>query len=538
MRLYSIWLSLLFAVISFAGALNVPGEEYLSIQQAINLATNGDTIVVAPGRYFENIDFLGKAITVRSSDPNDPDIVTITIIDGNCPEDINFASVVTFKNGETSASVIEGFTITGGTGSWLSVYWQFKGYLWNRCGGGVLCSNHSSPTIRKNIITKNLAGQGGGIYCYDHSNAIITDNTISDNNAIINHGIAHSDPCDHGDGGAIVGFQYCDLIIKNNIIQHNHADSYGGGIHLRQWSDGLIENNRITQNSSTLGAGIHITYTSSPQIFRNTIQHNICTGGGAGIYIYYYSDPLVEWNTITENEDWYTGGIGIYWSSEPIIRNNLICKNTGRGILCSGPGNILIVNNTISDNFKKYYGGGIQCAATVTGLIANNIIASSRGYGIYCYGSLPVIKFNDVWNNESGNYGGQISDLTGINGNISQNPLFAGTENYHILPESPCVNAGDSNAVNGEFDIDNEERVFNLRIDIGADELVTNIADFNLDGIVDFEDLLVYSENWLCPVDSLPADFINNNFINFADFTIFAKNWLWTGGWFLQDRPL
>ncbi|MFA5291401.1 MAG: right-handed parallel beta-helix repeat-containing protein [Phycisphaerae bacterium] len=523
MRIFLICFLLFFADACGAGVLYVPSADYPSIQEAISSSINGDTIIVAPGRYFENINFLGRAITVRSTDPNNPGIVATTIIDGNRPANINTASAVTFKSGETSASIIEGFTLTGGTGSWLQVYWEFKGNLWNRCGGAVLCSNHSSPTIRKNIITKNFAGQGGGIYCYDHSNAIITDNTISDNNAIIDHGFADPNPSDpnvydHGDGGAIVGFQYCNPIITNNIIQYNHADSYGGGIHLRQWSNGTTENNRVYNNKSVLGAGIHITYTSSPQIIRNTIQHNICTGGGGGIYIYYYSAPLIEWNIITENEDWYAGGISLYWSSEPTIRNNIICQNTGRGILCKGPANVLILNNTISDNLKKYYGGGIQCDATVTGLIANNIITSNRGYGIYCYGSLVVIKFNDVWNNESGSYGGQISDLTGINGNISQNPLFAGIENYHIPPQSPCVNAGDSNTASGEFDFDNEERTFNTRIDIGADECVTNTSDFNNDGIVDFEDLFAFTENWLNEAD-------------FADFAVFAENWLWTGRW-------
>lgn len=247
-----------------------------------------------------------KNVTVRSNDPNDPNTVAATIIDGNQPADVNFASVVSFKNGETNASILEGFTITGGTGSWLLVYWEYYGYRWNRCGGGIVCSNYSSPTIRKNIITANLAGQGGGIYCYDHSNAIITDNTISDNNATINHGFTHTpDPCDHGDGGAIVGFQYCNLTIKNNTIQNNHAYSYGGGIHLRQWSNGLIENNRIISNNSILGAGIHITYTSAPTIRKNTITANIAGNpdggndlGGGGVYIFGNSNSLVEQNLI------------------------------------------------------------------------------------------------------------------------------------------------------------------------------------------------------------------------------------------------
>ena len=138
----------LFATQVWARTLYVPSE-HPSIQLAINDANNGDVVIVGPGRYQENINFLGKAITVQSVDPNDPNIVEATIIDGNAPADSNFGSVVTFNSGEDNDSVLSGLTITGGTGSWVRIYWQFKGYLWNRCGGGVLCLNGSSPAIRK-----------------------------------------------------------------------------------------------------------------------------------------------------------------------------------------------------------------------------------------------------------------------------------------------------------------------------------------------------------------------------------------------------
>jgi hypothetical protein len=103
---------------------------------------------------------------VRSADPNDPYVVAATIIDGWYESDSNCGSVVTFRNGEDSRSVLSGFTITGGTGSWLPVSWEFKGLCWNRCGGGVVCYNMSAPTISKNFFVNNIAGQGGGVYVY------------------------------------------------------------------------------------------------------------------------------------------------------------------------------------------------------------------------------------------------------------------------------------------------------------------------------------------------------------------------------------
>ncbi len=88
-------------------------DAFATIQQGIYTATTGDTIDVNEGTYYDsyygNINFWGKAITVRSKDPNDWSIVEATVIDGN-----NLGSVVTFDTGETSASILEGFTITDG----------------------------------------------------------------------------------------------------------------------------------------------------------------------------------------------------------------------------------------------------------------------------------------------------------------------------------------------------------------------------------------------------------------------------------------
>ncbi len=95
---------LVLAASGSADIINVgPGD---SIQAAIDAAVDGDEIVVAPGTYFETIDFLGKAITLRSS--NGPEV---TIIDAQ-----GVGSVVTCDSGEGPGTVLEGFTITGGTG--------------------------------------------------------------------------------------------------------------------------------------------------------------------------------------------------------------------------------------------------------------------------------------------------------------------------------------------------------------------------------------------------------------------------------------
>ena len=103
----------------FAQTLYVPSIEYSSIQSAIDDANDNDIIIVSSGTYQENINFLGKAITVRSADPNDPNVIATTVIDGSNPIDSNIGSVVTFNNGEDAGAVLNVtvYRISSETGS-------------------------------------------------------------------------------------------------------------------------------------------------------------------------------------------------------------------------------------------------------------------------------------------------------------------------------------------------------------------------------------------------------------------------------------
>ncbi|MHC4945307.1 MAG: hypothetical protein ACYTG7_20005, partial [Planctomycetota bacterium] len=144
--------------------MHVP-TEYTSIQEAIDAALNRNEILVDPGTYVENLDFLGKAITVKSiGGPED------TVIDGN-----QNGSVVAFKNGEGPDSVLQGFTLTNGSGT--TIYQA-------HAGGGVYAKN-ASPTICGNIICNNsVAGNwnyGGGIYCEGGDSPMILNNWIMNN---------------------------------------------------------------------------------------------------------------------------------------------------------------------------------------------------------------------------------------------------------------------------------------------------------------------------------------------------------------------
>jgi hypothetical protein len=102
---------------------------YKSIQEALNHSWNGDVLVVRPGTYREQIVFNGRAVTVRSEDPDDPGVVQTTVITHET------GATVTFDFGEGDRSVLEGFTITGygilcmGTSPTISLERTFTPYF-------------------------------------------------------------------------------------------------------------------------------------------------------------------------------------------------------------------------------------------------------------------------------------------------------------------------------------------------------------------------------------------------------------------------
>jgi len=132
---------------------NIDGTgQFTRIQDAIVVANNGDTVLVSPGRYFENVDFLGKSITVCSLEATSGDSTYIasTIIDGN-----NSGSCVRFLNQEQSA-ILRGFTLEHGTG-----YLIPRGIL---VGGGIYIYANCNVTVVNCDIKNNHSSEGAGIW--------------------------------------------------------------------------------------------------------------------------------------------------------------------------------------------------------------------------------------------------------------------------------------------------------------------------------------------------------------------------------------
>ena len=213
-------------------------KDYPTIGKAIEAATDGTVIIVAPGVYKENIKISGKNIILRSVNPTDPDIVSRTVIDGGGAD-----TVVVFSGDELTTCILAGFTITNGMGVARSGGIRGNGTL-AHIRNNRITGNVSSP---QSVDSDYIGGRGGGIEGCD---GIIECNIIAENSAI---GVSSSNEDSISLGGGIFD---CNGVIRNNLIFENHAEVHGAGGGIAYCNAG-IENNVFYHNiAADSGGGI------------------------------------------------------------------------------------------------------------------------------------------------------------------------------------------------------------------------------------------------------------------------------------------
>jgi len=345
-------------------------------------------------------------------------------------------------------------------------------------------------------------------------------------------------------------------------------------------SDGNSDTNKVVHADSTI--------TSSA-----VLDGFIITDGYDGIYCD-SGDPTVKNCVIADNHD-----DGVYCTGSNIaISWSIIKDNGGDGVECYGSGKTpSITNSKIRDNddhglYSQYSvpsvknnwihhngadnsGYGIYLTSpSAAATIRTNTIAHNSDEGVYrnTSGTTPAISDCIIWQNNSDDNYTQltncsatyscITDPNDVNGtatgadtpdgddNISANPDFAYSDpslnNYHLDSDSPCIDKGNpSGTYTGEKDIDTDTRVYNSRVDMGADEVsctdVSSIADFNGDGLVNNLEFAMISIAWLSHdpneyTSDDPNDFVGWNsqcdlntdyVVDVNDLVIFADDWCW-----------
>jgi len=280
---------LFFCLPAFAATYYVP-DDFSSIQAALDGAANDDIIIVRDGTYTgadnKNLDFAGKALTLRSE--NGP---ANCIID--CQDD---GRGFVFQTGETSSSILEGFTITNGSvvGDGGGIYISVSSPSITNCvisncatsaplpgmpvaldnddignGGGIYLDSSATTFTRCVVAGNSSASDGGGIYCTDSDVSILNCNVVG-----------NSTP---EDGGGIEANSYATMAIINCTIADNSSEERGGGIDAINGSDVTVINSILWGNSGTAGNQIGITGWYDPSSV--TVQYSDVEGGQAGVFI-------------------------------------------------------------------------------------------------------------------------------------------------------------------------------------------------------------------------------------------------------------
>jgi parallel beta-helix repeat protein/predicted outer membrane repeat protein len=522
-----------------AATLNVPAD-YPTIQSTIDAAVDGDTVIIAPGTYTgdgnRDIDFLGKAITVCSTDPNDPNIVAATIIDCNGIYKAPHCGF-RFDSGEDANSILDGLTITNVYTDHGIIYCYDSNPTIHNCtivcktigianGNGISCEK-SNPTVINCTITGN---KYSGIYCrYDSSpaitNCIISDNTSRrggginchyDSNPTIKNCTFNRNSAGSG-GGAICSIDSSPVVVDCTFIA-NSAGRSGGAIYSEAVQDKTITiiNCEISGNHGFAGGGIACVRNSRAQIIDCFFSNNSAGFSGGGIFISAKEGMVNNCDIISNTAGSEGGGISI-WCADGSVRNTIIMNNTV-GSQGKGGGlshcNVPITNCIISGNSASYGGGLNECQGPVTNCVITGNLARFRAYrqrvfgsggGMYrCSGPIVncIIRSNvasvypQLYDAKNVSYSCVQDYTNGGEGNIDDEPMFVdagywdpngtvGDANddfwvegdYHLLPESPCIDAGDPSYVPepNETDLDGNPRVINGRIDMGAYEYLPPI---------------------------------------------------------------
>lgn len=271
---------------SIAAVINIPAD-YTSIQQGIDSASTGDTVLVQPGTYFGNLNYHGKDIIVASLyfTTADTNHISATILSPSSLPTPD-GSIVTFETGETQAAQLIGFTLTGGTGNPRQIAFDLVYY-----GGAIYCHN-ASPKLSALIITNNTSECGGGIFMYS-SNALV-EKCLVKNNVCNSINFAAPDA-----GGGIVCWNCANAIIRNTKIHNNTVSTAGAGIYSLTSTVSVI-NCLITDNySMNRGSAFYADSWSYYQITNCTVYGNRCdyiSGPGVSGVIYCIDSAHVRIN--------------------------------------------------------------------------------------------------------------------------------------------------------------------------------------------------------------------------------------------------
>lgn len=362
---------------------------FTNLQAAVNVASSGDTLRVADGVYVGNVHVDGKVLKLqggyrggdaaayRAGRPGDFDARDVAghraILSGAGND-----AVVTLK--DAGESLLEGFTVTGGSGHWDG----------DRSEGGGIYAEGGAPTLRDNIIEQNDArhgkdlARGGGVALAD-ADAVVINNVIRHNVATRGAGVSSAggrhvvldgnlvegniSVGDHGGGLFLSG---PDVRMRNNVVLGNEVGrvlrfGWGGGVYAHTKGTHLTMTGDVVRGNFApgLGSGIFIDNEADALIRNARVFANECPErGGAALYVDggeeegTGSTVVVESSTLADNRcPRAEGGNGVYvegWS-KVTVKNSIVWGNAGKDFFVD-PSSSLTVTFTLSE--EPFSGAG------------------------------------------------------------------------------------------------------------------------------------------------------------------------------------
>ena len=276
-------------------------QDAATLQAAVDAAGFGDVLCADPGVYAETLDFGGKVVQLIGLGGS-----AGTTIDGD-----QSGTVVTFASGESSSTVLQGFTVTDGFAT---------------SAGGVLIEG-SSPTLVDVVVTANVAyNHGGGFY--------ITSGSPTLRNVVIQGNRAD------GEGGGLY-VTGATVTMSNCVIANNAVMSYGGGLCL-QSSSAVLDHLLVVGNSAERDGGGVFMNTSSADMSNVALLGNTAGGAdgdGGGMYLLQASPNLTSVTLAGNTASGCGGGLYLFQAS-PALLGVILAGNeaaSGGGV-CNDPG--------------------------------------------------------------------------------------------------------------------------------------------------------------------------------------------------------
>ncbi len=440
-------------------------EDYKTIQEAIDNAKDGATIVVKPGIYGESLTIIDKTLIIFGQTDDKSEKIRVQTKGADCihfkNSDTHIINISFEQIGEgynyaitiaSGAPTIEKCEIVGRSLDCVAIFNKAdpiirNNKIHNSKRAGILITDDAKGTIENNeiwnnayagigvgtqadpiIIKNNIHDNKVGVFIYDRAKGSIEENGIAANNYFGIVITAHSSP-----------------IVRNNKIYNGTK----GGILISDNGTGIIEDNDIWGNKCV---GIELNKDADPIIRNNKIYKNELSG----IEINNKAKGVIEDNEIGNNNSY---GIEIKNEAKPIIKNNKIYENALSGIYIKDKAEGTIEEN---ENYANTL-SGIAITSQNNPLIRKNKVHHNNENGIYIFSEgKGIIEENEIWNNANN---GLVIDTNG-NPFISKNTIHNNSLNGIFVHH------------NGEGILENNEIKDNayagIKIESGGNPFVKN----------------------------------------------------------------